>query len=97
MELFWYAFSRIQEKSFSPYSVQMCEYTDQNNSEYGHFLHSVCDPIAKMISIKCKSLEQICVISELHKFTGYGNILKKFVLVIARFWVQLTINLMSGN
>ena len=57
LELFWYAFSRIQEKYFSPYSVQMREYTDQNNSEYGHFLHSVCDPIAKMISIKCKSLE----------------------------------------
>ena len=24
----------------SPYSVQMRENTDQNNSEYGHFLHS---------------------------------------------------------
>ena len=25
----------------SPYSVWMRENTDQNNSEYGHFLHSV--------------------------------------------------------
>ena len=24
-----------------PYSVQMCENTDQKNSEYGHFLRSV--------------------------------------------------------
>ena len=31
----------IKEKtSISPYSVRMRENTDQNNSEYGHFLHS---------------------------------------------------------
>ena len=34
-ELFWSTFSRI-----SPYSVQMRENTDQNNSEYGHFSRS---------------------------------------------------------
>ena len=28
----------------SPYSVQMREYADQNNSEYGHFLRSVLNP-----------------------------------------------------
>ena len=27
-------------RSISPYSVQMQEYTDQNNSEYGHFSRS---------------------------------------------------------
>ena len=34
-ELFWSAFSRI------PYSFQMRENVDQNNSEYGHVLRSV--------------------------------------------------------
>ena len=41
-ELFWSAFSRIRTeygeiRSISPYSVQMRENADQNNSEYGHF------------------------------------------------------------
>ena len=31
-KLFWSVFSRI------PYSVRMPENTDQNNSQYGHFL-----------------------------------------------------------
>ena len=38
-ELFWSVFSQIRTE----YSFQMREYTDQNKSEYGHFLHS--DPI----------------------------------------------------
>ena len=46
LELFWSVFSRIQTeygeiRNISPYSVQMRENTDQNNSEYGHFLRSV--------------------------------------------------------
>ena len=46
-EFFWSAFSRIQTIygeiwSNSPYSVRMRENTDQKNSEYGHFSHSVC-------------------------------------------------------
>ena len=36
-ELFWSTFSRI----WTEYSVQMRQNVDQNNSEYGHFLHSV--------------------------------------------------------
>ena len=45
-ELFWSVFSRIRTEygeilRISPYSVQMRENTDQNNSEYGHFLRSV--------------------------------------------------------
>ena len=38
--LFWYAFSRIRTEYGvqSKYSVQMRENSDQNNSEYGHFL-----------------------------------------------------------
>ena len=42
-ELFWSAFSCIRTeygeiRSISPYSVQMRENGDQNNSEYGHFV-----------------------------------------------------------
>ena len=45
-ELFWSVFFLIQTEygeifSISPYSVRMRENTDQNNSEYGHFLCSV--------------------------------------------------------
>ena len=44
-EFFWSAFPRIQTEygeilRISPYSVQMLENMDQENSEYGHFLHS---------------------------------------------------------
>ena len=42
-ELFWSAFSYIrieygEIRNISPYSVQMRENADQNNSEYGHFV-----------------------------------------------------------
>ena len=45
-ELFWSLFSRIWNeygdiRRISPYSVQMRENRDQNNSEYGHILCSV--------------------------------------------------------
>ena len=45
-ELFWSVFSCIQTEygeilCISPYLVQIQENADQNNSEYGHFLHSV--------------------------------------------------------
>ena len=45
MELFWSVFSRIRTecgeiRSASPYLIRMRENVDQNNSEYGHFLHS---------------------------------------------------------
>ena len=44
-ELFWSAFSSIRTEqgptlSISSYSVRLRENTDQNNSEYGHFLPS---------------------------------------------------------
>ena len=44
-ELFWSVFSRNRAecgeiRNISPYSLQMRENTDQNNSEYRHFLHS---------------------------------------------------------
>ena len=42
-ELFWSAFSFIwteygEIRNISPYSVQMRENADQNNSEHGHFV-----------------------------------------------------------
>ena len=45
LELFWSAFSHIRTKygeiiHISPYSFEMRENIDQNNSEYGHFLRS---------------------------------------------------------
>ena len=45
-EFFWYVFSRIRTgyknlRSESPYSVRMEEKTDQKNSVFGHFLHSI--------------------------------------------------------
>ena len=45
-QLFWSAFFRIlteygKIRSISPYFVRMPENTNQNNSEYGHFLRSV--------------------------------------------------------
>ena len=44
--MFWSVFSRIRTeygeiRSISPYSARMWENTDQNNSQYGHFLRSV--------------------------------------------------------
>ena len=47
-QLFSFVFSRIQTehgeiRSIFPYSVQMRENTDQNNSEYEHFLHSAIE------------------------------------------------------
>ena len=46
LELLWSVFSGIRTEyeeilHFSPYLVRMRENTDQNNTEYGHFLRSV--------------------------------------------------------
>ena len=51
-ELFWSVFSRIRTEygeilRISPYSVRMRENTDQNNSEYCHFLRSAYFPVIK--------------------------------------------------
>ena len=50
LEFSWSLYSRIRAeygdlRSKSPYSVRMQEYTDQKNSEYGHFLR----PISQLI------------------------------------------------
>ena len=51
-DLFWFIFSSIwteylEIRSISPYSVRIQENTDQNNSEYGHFLRSVIHMLRK--------------------------------------------------
>ena len=58
-ELFWSTFSRTRNEygeiwSISPYSVQMRENSDQNNSEYGRFSRS-----EKHRKDKCFSLQMI--------------------------------------
>ena len=60
-ELFWSVFSRIRTDSFSPYSVQMQENTDQNNCEYVHFSRSVqvekCfRPVTSISFFNCQAL-----------------------------------------
>ena len=56
-ELFWFVFFRIQIeygeiRSISPYSVQMRENADHNNSEYGHFSRSVTVKIDALIVVQ---------------------------------------------
>ena len=52
-ELFWSALSRIRTEyreilRISPYSVQMRENADHNNSDYGHYLGSeIVKPLPK--------------------------------------------------
>ena len=46
LELFWFVFPRIRTeygeiRSVPLYSVRMRGNTEQNNSEYGHFVYSV--------------------------------------------------------
>ena len=58
-ELFWSTFSLIwteygETRSNSPYSVQMRENTDQNNSEYGHIPRSVCVKCLENTSCRSK-------------------------------------------
>ena len=74
-KLFWSTLLRI-----SPYSVRMWENTDQNNSEYGHFLRSDSQymtllfhvaPDGRIIEIK-HNLEKI----EIHRAYQCYNILR---------------------
>ena len=56
-ELFWFVFFRIQTeygeiRSISPYSVQMRENADHNNSECGHFSRSVTVKIDVLIVVQ---------------------------------------------
>ena len=78
-EFFWSVFSSIwieygRIRSISPYSAQMQEYTDQKNSEYGHFSHSVylseCTNLFPILKKKlCYCLKSISLgISLLHSF-----------------------------
>ena len=57
-ESFWSAFSRIwteyeEIRSISPYTVRMRGNADQNNSEYGHFSHSVSLLLKQVSNLSC--------------------------------------------
>ena len=62
-EFFWFVFSRIWTEilRFSPYSVRMRENTDQKNSEYGHFSHSVHFQFFFRLSLQLPALNMILV------------------------------------
>ena len=45
-EFFWDVFSLIRTEQ-APYSVQLREFTDQYNSECGHFLRSTDEQVLK--------------------------------------------------
>ena len=60
-EFFWPAFSRMQSeygeiRNIYPFSVQMQENGDENNSEYGHFLssyYSILESKKCVIKVNC--------------------------------------------
>ena len=69
-ELSWSVFTRIwieygERRSIYPYSVQMWENADQNNSEYGHFLLSdlcyeiLTEPLTELIIMLFKKLLKV--------------------------------------
>ena len=56
LELLWSVFPRIwnefgEIRSTSPYSVQMWENTDQNNSEYGQCFYMIAASVMKGLTI----------------------------------------------
>ena len=97
LELFWSAFSCVRTEygeilCISPYSVQMLENTDQNNSEYGHFLHQVGGSIYQDFSLlqlpptislsihysrKCKSGDQSTTIEKIYETNSSFHVKKR--------------------
>ena len=77
LELFWSIFPRIwteyaEIRSTSPYSVEMRENTDQNNSEYGHISRSDYKNCFSnmLVLVTClKSLSSAYLLSYLHVLT----------------------------
>ena len=69
-ELFWSAFFGIRTEyggilCISPYSVRVRENSDQNNSEYGHFLRRVLDIFCQKDMLKLQ-----------YTFMGFPLVLK---------------------
>ena len=103
-ELFWSVFSRIRteygEILISPYSVRIRENTDQNNSEYDHFLRSApfcvnissCKGILKYIDILKKLIfHKKKLVSKHLKPTdicGYFPYCTTYVTDIRKGWEQ---------
>ena len=92
LELFWSIFPRIwteyaEIRSTSPYSVEMRENTDQNNSEYGHISRSdykICFSNMLVLVTCLKSLSRAYLSSYLHVLTIFLS-LPLLMGVIASF------------
>ena len=78
-ELFWSAFSRIRTEygeilPISPYSVQMRENADQNNSEYDHFLRSVNQTITLLVNREVFEKKSVSLLSVIGSCWCYSRI-----------------------
>ena len=93
LELFWSIFPRIwtentEIRSTSPYSVEMRENADQNNSEYGHISRSDYKNCFSnmLVLVTClKSLSSAYLSSYLHVLTIFFLSLPLLMGVIASF------------
>ena len=94
LELFWSVFSHIpaeygeiprispypvrEIQTISPYSVRIRENTDQNNSEYVHFLRSVSRKLkALMLILHDLRLEQDASFAKRYFFREYRSLTKR--------------------
>ena len=75
-------------RSISPYSVRMRENTDENNSEYGHFSHSVSCIVAwgltpSTISKNLRNYMKILAVIEINTSCFFAGILLSIVISTA--------------
>ena len=90
-ELFWLVFSRIRTdygeiRSISPYSVQMRENKDQNNSEYGHFKRSIGSGDINLLH--CEIFKN-SFFTENHLATASGVLKRIFVFRVSQSFYTL--------
>ena len=73
----------MKSLSISPYSVRMQENTDQTNSEYGHFLRSICfqkralqnfQAVAERIFVTCDILNLTPFLTRVVFHIGTGHL-----------------------
>ena len=74
------AFEYGETRSFSPYSVQMRESADQNNSEYGNFSRSVI--LYKYSNAKRNWTELICFFNFIYTLLSYFIILFHLISMV---------------
>ena len=88
-KLFWSVFSHIRTKygeilRISPYSVQMRGNTDQNNSEYAHFLRSDFVPL----NLQGTNISKYSIYSKLWTTKVHATNISKKSTVNERFCVN---------